>query len=241
MAERNSANDERNAILALSCSSGDRYDRFSSILFENRHVNELELLNMKKNPIRLLIAFATAVLFASTASAVTHTFTINLTVDQASTPTGTGSGTGTATYDDVSGEFSWNFSYAGLSGAVTAAHFHGPGAPGVSAPVIVTVPMADTTPNMGMTTITPSEGADLINDLWYLNVHTSTVGSGEIRGQLINDNPPVDNTALIASLEKKIKKLKKKAKAAKKKGNSKKAKKLKKKAKKLQKTVNALS
>jgi hypothetical protein len=53
------------------------------------------------------------------------------------------------------------------------------------------------------------------------------VGSGEIRGQLINDNPPsVDNSAQIASLKKKIKKITKAAKKAQKKGQVGKARRL---------------
>lgn len=201
---------------------------------------ELESLNMNRNTKSLLAVLATVVLFASSASAVTHTFTYSLDQAQAGT-VGAATGAGTATYDDVTGEFTWSYTFMGLSGMPTAAHFHGPAAPGDSAGPIVTVPSPATTPNMGMAMISPSDGQDLINGLWYLNIHTAMHTGGEIRGQLINDSPPVNNSALVASLTKKIKKLKKKAKAAKKKGNRKKAKKLKKKAKKLQKTLNALA
>jgi hypothetical protein len=44
---------------------------------------------------------------------------------------GTGSASGSV--DDVSGDLAWNISFAGLTGPVTAMHFHGPAAPGVNA------------------------------------------------------------------------------------------------------------
>jgi len=184
----------------------------------------------------LTTATASFALFACTASAATHTFTIDLTTDQASVKTGSGSGSGTASYDDATGDFSWDFTYT-VGGMVTAGHFHGPAAPGDSAGIEVPLPMASDSPNIGMVMITPAQGTDLINGLWYVNIHTDDVVSGEIRGQLVNDNPPVDNTAEKKSLGNKIKKLKKKIKKA----TGPKGKKLKKKLKKLKKKLKNLS
>ena len=186
----------------------------------------------------LIAAFASFALFACVASATTHTFTINLT-PQTDGNTGTGSGSGTASYDDVTGNFSYSYTYAGVTGMVGNSHFHGPAAVGADAPPIASVPI----PAMSMSPVTggphvisPSEGQDLINGLWYLNIHTDWVPSGELRGQLVNNNPPVDNTALKTSLGNKIKKLKKKLKKA----SGPKAKKLKKKLKKLKKSLSSL-
>lgn len=183
-------------------------------------------------------AFSSFALFACAASAATHTFTINLTTAQATVKTGTGSGSGTATYDDVTGIFSWNYTFEGLSGMVNSAHFHGPAAPGVDAGVQVTVVDPAVSPNMGSTSITPAQGADLIKGRWYLNVHTATVPSGEIRGQLVNDNPPA--SAEKVALEKQIDKLEKKLKKAKKKKQTAKVKKYKKELKKLLKEFKKL-
>lgn len=194
----------------------------------------------------LITSTALFALFAYSASATTHTFTINLDHAQAAT-TGAASGRGTAAYDDVTGVFSWNYNYTGLSGMPTAAHFHGPAGPGAVANVRVDVEapssgaMYTDNPNTGMVTIPASHGTELINGLWYLNIHTSLHMGGEIRGQLVNSNPSAGNPALKASLKQSIKKLKKKAKKAKQKGQIAKARSLRGKIKKLKKQLKALN
>lgn len=189
-------------------------------------------MNLLTKP--LLLVPAALALSALPASATIHNFTINITVDQeVPVPSGgTGSGSGTATYDDVTGEFTWNYSFAGLSGAVTAAHFHGAALPGVNTGVQVVIDSPTDSPNMGMAMIDSNQGADLIGGLWYLNIHTDTVPSGEIRGQVLLE-APTDNSALIKALKKKIKKFTNAAKQAKKRGQHAKARRLLKKAKKL--------
>lgn len=185
-----------------------------------------------------LVALVASALFTFSASAAVHTFTYDLDGPQSGTSS-TGTGNGTASYDDVSGVFSWNYNYSGLSGTVTVSHFHGPAVPGVNAGVQVNVPTPLDNPNTGTATITPTQGADLINGLWYLNVHSTVNPAGEIRGQLTID-PLVDNSAAIASLQKiaslrkNIKKFKARAKAARKSGKLAAAKALERKVKKLQ-------
>lgn len=178
-------------------------------------------------------------LFTFSASAAIHTFTYDLDGPQSGTSS-TGTGNGTASYDDVSGVFSWNYNYSGLSGTVTVSHFHGPALPGVNAGIQVTVPTPLDNPNAGSVNITPTQGADLINGLWYLNVHSTVNTAGEIRGQLTIDSA-VDNSAAIASLRKKIKKFKARAKAARKSGKLAAAKAFERKVKKLQKRLANLS
>ena len=98
------------------------------------------------------------------------------------------SGTGSASmsYDDLSGLFSWDISWSGMSGPATAMHFHGPAAPGVSAGVEVNIGAISglTSPSAGSTTISSAQGADLLAELWYINIHTAEFGGGEIRGQV---------------------------------------------------------
>jgi hypothetical protein len=117
------------------------------------------------------------------------TFTMNLDAAQAGGAGRTGSGTGTATLDILNNQLSYAMSYSGLSGTEFVAHFHGPAAPGVDAGVLYGLP--DGSPKAG--TINIVAGAysvvqqitDILNDLWYVNIHTTTFGGGEIRGQVL--------------------------------------------------------
>jgi hypothetical protein len=70
-----------------------------------------------------------------------------------------------------------------LSGAATAAHFHGPADPGKNAGVAVPI-TPNTSPLEGSTTLTDAQAADLQAGRWYVNVHTAANPGGEIRGQL---------------------------------------------------------
>lgn len=103
-----------------------------------------------------------------------------------------------ATLDTDSGEFSWEFSYAGLSGDASAAHFHeAPAGDSGGVTVLVTVPPTTSGSGSGsvilsggslsgaITALTGdgSFGPGAITD-WYLNIHTPANGPGELRGQL---------------------------------------------------------
>ncbi len=109
-----------------------------------------------------------------------------------------GSGTGSVTYDDVSNELSWTITYSGLTGTATLSHFHGPAPVGVNAGVQVNI--ADlsggiASPMVGMTTITEVQETDLLDGLWYVNIHSTFAGGGEIRGQVV---PEPASLALLA-------------------------------------------
>ena len=127
--------------------------------------------------------------FQACVSAATINFESTLDCAQASAGAGTcgsgGSGTGfaTMTLDDTSKLFSWNVSWTGLSGTATAAHFHGPALPTQNAGVEVGIGV-DSNPAVGSATLTDDQIADLVNGLWYINIHSSTFGGGEIRGQV---------------------------------------------------------
>ncbi len=100
-------------------------------------------------------------------------------------PPNTTGGTGSldATLDKSSSTLSWKLTYSGLTGPATAAHFHGPAAPGANAPVVVPFPSPDS-PAQGQALLTPSQVADLTAGKWYVNVHTAANKGGEIRGQV---------------------------------------------------------
>jgi hypothetical protein len=93
-----------------------------------------------------------------------------------------GTGTLTATYDTSSKKLSWKGSYSGLTGPVTAAHFHS-GEPGKNGGVAVPI-TPTTSPFDGSATLTDAQAAELMAGKWYVNVHTDANKGGEIRGQV---------------------------------------------------------
>jgi CHRD domain-containing protein len=103
-------------------------------------------------------------------------------------PPVTSSGTGalTATYDPASKRLTWRGTYSGLSGNVTAAHFHGatpPSPPAPNSAVVVPTP-AGSSPFEGSATLTDAQATDLLAGRWYHNIHTAANPGGEIRGQV---------------------------------------------------------
>jgi hypothetical protein len=95
-----------------------------------------------------------------------------------------GTGSVTATYDSASKQLSYTVDYSGLSGPATAAHFHGPAAPGQNAGVAAAIPAPVTSPIKGTLTLNDAQQNDLMSGKWYLNIHTAANKGGEIRGQL---------------------------------------------------------
>jgi len=95
-----------------------------------------------------------------------------------------GSGALTATYDTVTKKLTYSATYQGLTGPATAAHFHGPAAPGVNAAVVVPVKDMTPSPLKGEATLTDAQAADLQAGKWYFNIHTAANKGGEIRGQV---------------------------------------------------------
>lgn len=97
----------------------------------------------------------------------------------------TGNGTLEASYNKLTKVLSYKLTYAGLSGAPTAAHFHGPARPGANAGVVVPIANAGQNPAKGEATLTEQQESDLRAGLWYVNVHTAVNPGGEIRGQVL--------------------------------------------------------
>src|SRR5438046_6620495 len=136
------------------------------------------------------IVFSSLMAVTATSWAAVHSFT-NLAVNgtQAGLPSVTGTGTASATVDDVSGALNYTVTWSGLTAANTAMHFHGPGAPGESAGVVVPIAGANTVSGSftGSTTLVGGQITDFIAGLYYFNVHTPANGGGEIRGQMVED------------------------------------------------------
>jgi hypothetical protein len=108
----------------------------------------------------------------------------NLKASSEATPNESkGTGSVTATFDTDSNKLSWNGSVSGLSGPVTAAHFHSADV-GKNGPVAVPIIDADKGSFEGSAILTDTQAEDLMAGKWYVNIHTATYKAGEIRGQV---------------------------------------------------------
>jgi hypothetical protein len=94
-----------------------------------------------------------------------------------------GTGSIEATFDTATKTLTWSGSYADLTGPEIAAHFHGPAAKGVNAPVLVPVDAA-ASPFKGSAVLTDAQAKDFADGMMYFNVHTAKNKGGEIRGQM---------------------------------------------------------
>ena len=130
------------------------------------------------------IACAGVLTLATPSMAATMTFKAALS-GKSEVPANTTAGTGevAATYDTDTKKLTWKGSYSGLTGAATAAHFHGPAGEGKNAGVLVPISPA-TSPLEGSATLSDAQAKALMDGDMYVNVHTAANKGGEIRGQL---------------------------------------------------------
>ena len=134
----------------------------------------------------LLISVIVAGCPSTRLQAAVYSFQSSLDPVQAGVP-GSGGGFATLTLDDASGlVILTSGSFSNLSSTTTAAHIHGLAAPGVGAGVLIglTIPLGATSGTIsGSGTLNAAGIAGMLNGLTYVNIHTSTFGGGEIRGQ----------------------------------------------------------
>jgi hypothetical protein len=124
------------------------------------------------------------------------THAVSLDANQEAQPPGgrTGSGVGTVT---LAGQtLTLDVAVSGLSGMVEQAHIHGPAVPGQNANILYDLGPFTTLGGMsgtirGTVTLSDSVGIPIATQLeqlnsgmWYVNIHTSAFGDGEIRGQI---------------------------------------------------------
>lgn len=126
---------------------------------------------------------------AVAAAAPAHADTVDIKADlkgASETPPNDakGMGTLTGTYSKADKKLTWTVTYSGLTGAVTAAHFHGPAPVGKAAPIEVPVKGPFESPMKGVATLSDSQAKDLMSGNMYFNLHTAAHKPGEIRGQV---------------------------------------------------------
>jgi hypothetical protein len=78
-------------------------------------------------------------------------------------------------------------------------HFHGPALPNQNAGVQVNTGVVGP-PVIGNAIISELQEADLLAGLWYLNLHTTAFGGGEIRGQVLVVPEPSTLTLVMGGL-----------------------------------------
>jgi len=134
-----------------------------------------------------LAAAALLALTALPAQAQTVKFTADLSgKNESPAIKSDGTGTASATLDGATRKLTWEITFWGLSGPMTAAHFHGPADATKNAGVAVPIAKAgDPAPYKGSATLTPEQMADLMAGRWYVNIHTAANPPGEIRGQVL--------------------------------------------------------
>jgi hypothetical protein len=88
--------------------------------------------------------------------------------------------------DLTSRQVSWVVDYEGLTTPLSAAHLHGPAATNANAGILVPFQPQATRQGkiVGKATITEQQVNDMLAGRWYVNLHTPSFPSGEIRGQL---------------------------------------------------------
>lgn len=144
------------------------------------------MLKMNLRVQTAVIVFAGLVLCTPMALAETMTFKGDLKASSEVPPNDSkGAGAVTAAYDTSTKSLTYTVTYSDLTGAATAAHFHGPAAAGVNAPVLVPVPAPLTSPIKGTATLTDAQAADLAAGNIYFNIHTEAHKGGEVRAQMM--------------------------------------------------------
>jgi CHRD domain len=135
---------------------------------------------------RSLSYAAAAVAFLAAFPAFADMMTFKTMLDAKSeSPANASAGMGEldATYDTATKTLTWKGTYSGLTGPATAAHFHGPAAPGANAGVMVPAD-AKASPFQGSAVLTDDQAKALLAGMIYFNVHTDANKGGEIRGWL---------------------------------------------------------
>jgi hypothetical protein len=107
----------------------------------------------------------------------------------------TGTGTFIGAYNKATNTIFYTITFRGLDSTTTAAHFHAPAAPGVSAGIMLAHAGFPTGIDSGSYSrsdvLHDTAEAHLLANLVYSNIHTIKFPAGEVRAQLTPQLPPV--------------------------------------------------
>lgn len=115
--------------------------------------------------------------------------TFNATLNGASeVPANSSTATGSAVlnYNKTTKIFTLNLTYSGIT--PTMGHIH-VGAVGVNGPVVFPFTNLMSPYSYTSVALNATQEADLLANRYYVNLHTEAFPGGEIRGQLITENP----------------------------------------------------
>ncbi|MEX2113185.1 MAG: CHRD domain-containing protein [Pirellulales bacterium] len=137
----------------------------------------------------LFSAIVAGLCCAPHATAATILFDILLDGLQETPPVATtGIGSGSLTLDDLTGDYTISGTFSDLLGTSNNAHIHGPAAVGVGPAGVIVGLIFDfgvtSGAFSGAGTFTAPQMADLLAELYYVNIHSSIQPGGEIRGQI---------------------------------------------------------
>lgn len=149
---------------------------------------------MKKTLLAAALATATAV------SSQAGVFTFAAVLNGANEVPASGSpgvGAAAATYVQETGIFTLTGYVSGLSSTVVNAHIHF-GAAGANGPVVIpiTAPFGANAGfiSTGPIVLTTAQKDQLVDEMWYVNIHTTGNPGGEVRGQLLITSVPEPET-----------------------------------------------
>ena len=102
----------------------------------------------------------------------------------------TGTGLLNVSYNKVTKILNYNFTWSGLTGPLTAGHIHGLAPVGFNIGVVqsfsgLAAAAAGTYSSSVVIDGVKIKEVDLLNGLYYVNLHTAAFPGGEIRGQII--------------------------------------------------------
>ena len=134
--------------------------------------------------LRTTIPLAAALVLGLAPLAQARTVTLSGSFVAEGGATTTPAGQFTGTLDTMSNKVTYTITYSGLSGPVTASHFHGPATAQQTAGVLLPIPGPYSSGMTGTLKANSATVKDILNGETYVNLHTAKYPMGEARAQV---------------------------------------------------------